>query len=229
MTQILAIIPARGGSKRLPGKNIKDLVGKPMISYTIETAKHCSYIDRVVVSTDYEEISAVAKNSGAEVIMRPAELATDTASTNDAINHVLQTLSEQSYEPEHIVILQPTSPLRNLEDLTGSIKLYLEKKPTTLVSVCEFEHPVDWAMTMTHDARVKFSNEASLAKRSQDQTIFFRPNGAVYLIGRDRFLVKPKFYTDNTIGYVMPKQRSVDIDDIYDFLIAEAMLKHGEL
>jgi len=227
MNKIAAIIPARGGSKRLPGKNIKDLAGKPMIAYSIEAAKSCSFIDRVIVTTDSDKIAAVAKEYSAEVIMRPEKLASDTAKTNDAINHVLQTLKQDfNYSPDHIVILQPTSPLRTLTDLTEAIELYQSKKPTTLVSVCEFEHPVEWAMTLSENQRVNFSNDESLTKRTQDQNVFYRPNGAIYIIATNTFNQDPKFYTKDTIGYVMPKERSVDIDDMFDFLMAETMQKY---
>lgn len=136
---VLAIIPARGGSKGLPGKNIKELCGKPLIAWSIEQAKSCSDIDRIVVSTDNEEIAEVAKKYGAEVpFIRPAELANDTASTIDVIFHATNWFKEhKDYRSEYILLLQPTSPLRIAEDIEGTVQMLKDKNARAVVSVCE--------------------------------------------------------------------------------------------
>jgi len=223
---VLAIIPARGGSKRLPEKNIKALCGKPLIAWSIEQARGCDDIDRIVVSTEDENIAKVAKQFGAEVpFIRPLELATDTASTIDVISHAIDWLEEkESYRPEYIVLLQATSPLRVVEDIKGAIQTLKEKYAQAVVSVCETDkHP--WrSNTLPENENMKdFLRAQILNKHRQDLPIFYQLNGAIYLAKMNYLRACNGFHGPDTFAYKMVKERSIDIDSELDFRIAESL------
>lgn len=225
---ILAIIPARGGSKGLPGKNIKDLCGKPLIAWSIEQAKACSSIDRVVVSTDDDQIAEVAKKYGAEVpFMRPAELASDTASTIDVIFHALDWFEKyEDYQPVYILLLQPTSPLRTVEDIEGAIQTFKDKSARAVVSVCETDHHPWWSNRLPDDGNMKnFLRPDILNKRRQDLPVFYRLNGAIYVADTNYLREQNSFFGPNTFAYKMPKERSIDIDSGIDFELAALLLE----
>lgn len=224
---VLAIIPARGGSKGLPGKNIKKLCGKPLISWTIEQAKSCSDIDRIVVSTDDREIAEVAKTYGAEVpFMRPAELANDTASTIDVILHAINWFKEhEDYQVEYILLLQPTSPLREVEDIKSAALILKEKNALSVVSVCETDHHPWWSNTLPENGNMKdFIRPEILNKRRQDLPLFYRVNGAIYLAETNYLQEHNEFLGPDTSAYKMPKIRSVDIDTAIDFEMVEFLM-----
>lgn len=226
--KVLAIIPARGGSKELPGKNIKELCGKPLIAWTIEQAKSCSDIDRVIVSTDDENIAKVAKKYGAEVpFMRPAELANDTASTINVIFHAIDWFKKhEDYRPEYILLLQPTSPLREVEDIRAAIQTLKDKNARAVVSVCETDHHPWWSNTLPENSSMKdFLKPKILNKRRQDLPVFYRLNGAIYLADAVYLHECNGFFGPNTFAYVMPKNRSVDIDSDLDFKLAQMLLE----
>ena len=147
----LAIIPARGGSKRLPRKNILDLCGKPLISWSIEAALKSKYISKVVVSSDDEEILNISSNFGADIIKRPYELANDTATTFDTVKHTIDNFENYDY----IVLLQPTSPLRNENQIDEAIELLEEKQADAIVSVCEMDHSPLWSNTLPKDGNMR--------------------------------------------------------------------------
>ena len=206
---ILAVIPARGGSKGIPGKNIKDLYGQPLISYTIQAALDCKKIDRVVVSTDSEEIADVP-------FLRPAALAMDTSKTIDAVIDVLERLQE-TYE--YVVLLQPTSPLRTAEDIEKAIdKAIASGKDVASISLVK-EHPVLMREIGADGVLVPLLSGGSTIRR-QDMKEIYRVNGAVY-VNRVAGLTKDTSFNDNPVGYVMPVERSIDIDEESDFLLAE--------
>lgn len=225
---VLAIIPARGGSKGLPGKNIKGLCGKPLIAWSIEAAKACSNIDRVVVSTDDEGIAKVAKKYGSEVpFLRPAELANDTASTIDVIFHAINWLKEhEAYRPEYILLLQPTSPLRSRKDIDGAIRMLKEKNAKAVVSVCETDHHPWWSNTLPENGNMKdFLRPDILNKRRQDLPVFYRLNGAMYLAQTNYLHECNGFLGPDTFAYRMPQNRSIDIDSYIDFKLATLLLE----
>lgn len=225
---VLAIIPARGGSKGLPGKNIKELCGKPLIAWCIEVAKACSSIDRVVVSTDDEDIAKVAKKYRAEVpFMRPTELASDTASTIDVILHAIDWFEKyENCQPAHILLLQPTSPLRTVEDIEGAIQTLKDKNARAVVSVCETDHHPWWSNTLPEDDCMKnFLRPEILNKRRQDLPVFYRLNGAIYLAEADYLLKHNGFFGSDTFAYKMPKECSVDIDSEIDFKLAALLFE----
>jgi len=226
--QILAIIPARGGSKRLPNKNILPLAGKPLIAWTIGTALASKYIDRVLVNTDCEEIAQIAKKNGAAIpFMRHATLATDTASTNEVVLDVINKFNE--FDPEIVLILQPTSPLRNTKDIDDALELFVRKNADGVVSVCECEHPPYWSNTIADDGNMNdFIEPEYIGKRSQDLPECFRLNGAVYAFTKSS-LIKNKgiAYTSKVFSFRMPVERSVDIDNNIDFQLASVLIGGG--
>ena len=219
----LAIIPARGGSKRLPRKNILDLCGKPLISWSIEAALKSKYISKVVVSSDDEEILNISSNFGADIIKRSYELANDTATTFDAIKHTINNLEKYDY----IVLLQPTSPLRNEKHIDEAIELLEEKQADGIVSVCEMDHSPLWSNTLPEDGNMRgFLREEILNKRSQDLEKYYRLNGAVYICKTDKLLENKSFFLkDNIFAYIMDRKSSIDIDEEIDFLFAERVIE----
>jgi len=220
---VLAIIPARGGSKGLPEKNIKELYGKPLIAWSIEVAKACSVIDKIVVSTDDENIADVTKTYGAEMpFMRPAELASDTASTIGVLFHAVDWFEKnENYQPAHILLLQPTSPLRTVVDIEGVIQTLKEKNARAVVSVCKTDHHPWWSNILPEDGNMKdFIRPEILNKRRQYLPVFYRLNGAIYLAETDYLRECSGFLGQDTFAYEMPRERSIDIDTDMDFRLA---------
>ncbi|MTK11385.1 MAG: acylneuraminate cytidylyltransferase family protein [Clostridiaceae bacterium] len=228
--KILAIIPARGGSKGLPRKNIKNLNGKPLIAYTIEAAKKSKYIDRIIVSTEDEEIEQVSKNFGAEVpYLRPQEMAQDTSSVVDSIIHMINWLKgKEDYKPDYICLLQCTSPLRNYEDIDGAIEKLFKTNMDGVVSVCEVEVNPYWTNVFEGNRLKYFLEQGKSIIRRQDLPKIYRLNGAIYVIRTDVFLREKTFETDDMTGYIMLNKNSVDIDTLIDFKFAELLLKDSE-
>ena len=222
----LAVIPARGGSKRLPRKNVLDLAGKPLIAWTIEAAKHSKYIDHFVVSTDDQEISDVSKKYGAEVLTRPAELATDTASSVDVVLHAIAAQS-QSYD--YVILLQPTSPLRTAQHIDKAIELLFDKNANAVISVCETDHSPLWANTLPEDGNMdNFIREEVKGKRSQDLPTYYRLNGAVYIVNLYELIKEKSFFNKSySVAYIMDIYSSLDIDRKYEFELAKVLVKRN--
>jgi len=223
--KVIAVIPARGGSKRLPGKNIRQLGDKPLIAWSIEAAKTSKYIDRVIISTDCEDIANIAQRYGGDVpFLRPQELSGDTAGSNGVILHALEHIDESF---DYVVLLQPTSPLRKAEDIDILLESF-DEKTEGVVSVCPCEHSPLWANTLPDDMTMgNFFPESVIGKRSQDLPDYYRLNGSIYAFRVDSFVEnKGIFYSDKVKAYNMPVERSVDIDTIVDFHIAEVLLEH---
>lgn len=224
--KILAVIPARGGSKGLPGKNIKELCGNPLIAYAIEASLASKYIDTTVVSTDCENIRRIAIKYGAEApFLRPAEFATDSALTFEVLKHALDYYKQGCKETFDIVIkLHPTSPLRLTKDIEAATELLFSKNAKAVVSVCKSEHNPLWANTLSNDGSMKDFLKPKFDISRQELPLFFRLNGAVYIAYCD-YLIKHKgFFGPKTFAYIMPQERSVDIDTEFDFKIAELLL-----
>lgn len=218
----LAIIPARGGSKRLPHKNILPLAGKPMINWTIEAGLNSKYLDRVVVSSDNEEILILAQQAGAQIISRPAELAQDNSTSFDVIKHV-QSVSEYY---DYIVLLQPTSPLRTSQHIDEAIDVLESKKADAVISVSPLEHSLHWANVLPEsDSMIGFLDENVINMRSQDLEHYFCLNGAIYICKTRKLLDNGSFFLkENIYAYKMDRFSSVDIDTLMDFKIAEALM-----
>jgi len=200
----LAIIPARGGSKRLPKKNILDLKGKPLIAYSIEAGLQSKYIDKVIVSSDDDEILDTSKAFGAEIIKRPDALASDTATSFDAIKHTIENIEKYDY----IVLLQPTSPLRSALQIDEAIELLETKEANAIVSVCEMDHSPLWSNTLPKDGNMSgFLRDEVLNKRSQDLETYYRVNGAIYICKTEKLLEEESFFLkENIYGFVMDRK-----------------------
>ena len=221
----LAIIPARGGSKRLPRKNLLDLCGKPLIAWSIEAALKSKYISKVIVSSDDEEILNIAKEYKADFIKRPDELASDTATTFDALKHTLENVGKYDY----VVLLQPTSPLRSEKHIDEAIELLEEKSADAIISVCEMEHSPLWSNILDENLDMSnFLRDEVLNKRSQDLPKYYRLNGAIYICKTEELLENKGFFIkENIYAYKMDKKHSVDIDEEIDFVIAEKLMQHN--
>jgi CMP-N,N'-diacetyllegionaminic acid synthase len=221
----LAIVPARGGSKGIPDKNLVALNGTPLILHTIFAAFAARTIGRTIVSTDSDAIAAVAKGAGAEVpFIRPAELATDSTKTEAVIAHALAMLERVSSPPEIVVVLQPTSPLRNAEDIDGAVELLQSSGAPSVVGICEVDHPMDWVFRKTAGGRLVPVVPHDAVQRRQDAAVAFRLNGALFVVRRDAFGRSGRLRDGRTLGYVMPRDRSIDIDEPLDLAIAEAII-----
>ncbi len=225
--KFLAIITARGGSKGLKDKNIKSLNGKPLIAYTIEAATESNIFDKVIVSTDSEQIADVSREYGAEIpFIRPKELATDEAKSADVVLHALDYYKKQNENYDYFILLQPTSPLRTGEDLSNAADLILEKGGNSVVGVCEVEHSPLWTNELPRSLSLEgFLHKEIINTRRQDLPVYYRINGALYICKPEIFWASRDFFGDKSYAYIMTKEASVDIDDETDFLFAELLLK----
>ncbi len=225
--KILAIIPARAGSKRIPGKNFKSFLGKPLVAYTIEQAKQCKLIDRVIVDTDSPEIAAIAKECGAEVpFLRPPELAGDTAKVIDAIFHLLKRLKEEEqYEPTHVMILQTTSPLREIQDIEDCSDLMRRTDATTVLTVCP-THPRLYYMDENKNIILANGSEQQSTNMQAWRSAYILNGCFVYIVKTDALLQEKVIITKNTKAVVCEKWRSVDLDEPEDWALAELLYQH---
>lgn len=224
--KIIAIIPARSGSKGLKDKNIKKLNGKPLIAYTIEAARKSGIFDKIIVSTDSEKYAEISRTCGAEVpFLRSAENSSDKAGSWDVVKEVLSRLEEQY---DIIILLQPTSPLRNFKNIQDSINLFFKKNADIVFSVCETDHPAQWCGTLnteTLSAQNFIKNEYQVPRQKLEKT--YTLNGAIYII-KVSCLEQADFYGKNSFVYIMDKKESVDIDNDLDFKFAELLIKESD-
>lgn len=216
--KILAIIPARGGSKGIPRKNIISLAGKPLIGWTIEAAKRSKYINKIVVSSDDDSILSVGVKFQAQTIKRPAYLATDTAAPEPLIFQVMDYLKKrENYIPEIIVYLQPTSPLRTTADIDSSIEMILNKKATAVNSVYELEKKYLKTLIVEKSGYLKGSinNKYPFMNRQELPSVYM-PNGAVYVITRKEFMKTKQLFSNKTLPHLMTLEKSFDLDTLED-------------
>jgi CMP-N,N'-diacetyllegionaminic acid synthase len=222
--KIIAIIPARGGSKRLPNKNIRNMAGLPLIVYTILAAKKSQFIDEIVVSSDSDTILEIAKKHRCTIHKRKSYLSKDDSKTISLLKELLNCY--QGYEI--VVTLQPTSPLRTSKDIDNAIKLYIRKNAKSVVSVCKAEHSPYLINTLGDDLSMKnFASKLAENSSKRNSNDFFRLNGAIYC--NDTQLVKIEdelLIKEETYAYIMPIRRSIDIDTLEDFLFAEYLIKN---
>ena len=227
--KILGVVTARGGSKRLPQKNILDLAGKPLIGWTIEAALKSKYIDEVIVSTDSDDIARVSKDFGAQVpFFRPKELSADNMPSADVVIHAVKFFSdEQSKEFDYVMMLQPTSPLRDAHDIDNAIEFLYSKRADAVVSVCETEHPPLWSNTLPENLSMKnFLRDDLKSKVSQDLPVYYRINGAIYICNTKKLLEESTYFLkDNIFAFLMDAEKSVDIDSLIDLKLAEALIQ----
>jgi CMP-N,N'-diacetyllegionaminic acid synthase len=230
MKKILGIITARGGSKGIPGKNIKLLGGKPLIAYTINVAQKSNLITDLIVSTDDVDIADVSKKHGAVVpFMRPSELASDTAGHREVMEHGIRFMEEaKKYTYDYVVILQPTSPFRTVEDMEGTLAKLIATGADSAVSIVQIpsnQHPIK-IKKLEGDFVQPYCIAEEEGTRRQDLPVAYKRSGAVYAMKRDLIVEQKRLYGETIAGYVVPAERSVDIDYPEDWLIAEYMLNN---
>lgn len=228
--KVLAMIPARGGSKGLPGKNIRPLLGKPLIAWTIEKAKSSIYFDEVFVSTDDEEIGCIAREKGANVpILRPPELAQDNTPMLAVVEHTLDYFRQQGRAFDYLASLEPTSPMRKGDDLDRAIAQLIdnEAKADSLVSVGEvhMENPEIVKRIVSGYVKPYMEIDRKVTRR-QDLSAAYFPYGVIYLTKVETLLTEKTFYAERTIPFFIERWQNYEIDDLYDWLCIETILKY---
>lgn len=220
---VLALIPARGGSKGIPRKNLRIVKGKSLLAHTIDVAKQSQWIDRIVVSSEDQEIIVAARRAGADVpFVRPHALAQDETPGVEPVVHALKHLPHYDY----VILLQVTSPLRTVHDIDGSIERCILQRAPACVSVTKANCHPHWMFSMNEAQQLKPLLTATMPTRRQDLPETFILNGAIYVAETDWFLVHKSFLSAATIAYVMPEERSLDIDTEMDFKLFEMQLNH---
>ena len=228
---VIAIIPARGGSKGLPGKNIKELCGKPLIAWSIEAGLSSKYIDEVMVTTDCEEIARIAREFGASVpFMRPPELSSDTSTSFGTIKHAINFYDKELHKKfDYIVLLEPTSPLRDKRDINMAIEQLLSNpQASAIVGICktESQNPAFLVKKNNNNFLVGYENQDMKVLRRQEISDVYFFEGSVYVSHTKTLINMETFYHERTFGYEVPKWKSLEIDDLEDFIMVEALMKH---
>lgn len=227
--KIIGVIPARGGSKSIPRKNIKILQGKPLVAYTIEEAKKSKYLTHLVVTTEDEEIKNISLKYGAEVpFFRPEELATDDALAIPTVQHAVITLEKiKNIKYDYIIMLQPTAPLRKTEDIDKALAMLIEADADGVISVVDVDNWHPMKMKKFDENSYLIDYQAPPVENPPRQILpkVYMVNGAIYATKRDIFMEKNTFKGKKCLGYIMPPDRSVNIDTEIDFLIAEYYLR----
>lgn len=223
----IAIIPARSGSKGLKDKNIKEMNGKPLIAYSIEAALNSKCFDKVFVSTDSKQYADVAEQYGADAsFLRSEENSGDTAGSWDVVREVIEKLKAQGEIYDEIMLLQATSPLRNSDDIINAIELLHEKKGNAVVSLTQCDHSPIWCNTLPTDGSMDNFDRAEYKDLPRQQLpTYYRYNGAIYLVTCDELYNIEHMLEKGCYAYIMPQERSIDIDTALDFLIAETIIK----
>lgn len=223
----LCLMLARGGSKGVPHKNIKPLMGKPLIWHTIQAVQQAGFFDRFILSTDAPEIASVAESYGVEVpFLRPPELAGDTSSALDAIVHALKWVEAHDKVYDYVQYIFPTAPLRTAQDILAGAQLLLKKEADMVLSVCGTDQPLAWMNTLPEDGSLKnFVNKEFRDKNRQSLPKSYRVNGSIYVAKWDVFYQRKDWFEQNTFAYVMPRERSIDIDSPLDFKLAELLME----
>jgi CMP-N,N'-diacetyllegionaminic acid synthase len=227
---VIAIIPARGGSKGLPRKNILPLCGKPLIAWSIDKAAKSRHLDTIVVSTDSDEIADIARRHGASVpFLRPPELATDQASTYDVIRHTLAYFrTTQGSEFDYTVLLEPTSPLREDDDIDQMLRALDERAEEfdAVVSVGEVTQHPSIMKRVVRDRLEPFAADLTQANRRQDNALAYFPFGVAYIAKTPVVLAQNSFYTTRCMAFPIKRYQNYEIDDIYDLLCVESVMRH---
>lgn len=228
MSLTISIIPARSGSKRIPGKNLRPLAGKPLIAWSIASSRKCPLIDRHCVSTESADIAAIASEWEAEVVMRPAELATDQAGTIDVCKHLVGQLEAQGLDIGTVVLLQPTSPFRQAAVIAEAIRAVQADKGDMALAVTQVKAGPDWMLEIQNGhLQFPFRNDFQHI-RSQEQPTYYRPNGSLYVFQRDLLMQAERYaWGERVIPVTLKAPYNLDIDYENDFRIAEA-IAHAE-
>ena len=227
--KVLSIIPARGGSKGLPRKNIIDLAGKPLIAWTIEASLNSKYITKTIVSSDDKEILDISTKYGSEVIKRPNNLSSDVATSESVVRHAIDYLESMGEIFDIVVLLQPTSPLRGYKDIDNAFETMFNSSATAVISVHEFDSKILKAFKVNSSGFLQTisSNNNSFMRR-QDLPSVFMPNGAIYIISKEVFDSVDSFFTNKTLYYLMPTEKSIDIDSKEDLINIEHIVKNEQ-
>lgn len=229
--KIPVIIPARGGSKGLPGKNIKILAGKPLIAWTIEAALKSKYVSNVVVTTDSEEIANISKKYGAWVpFLRPTDLAAADSLAIDTYLFIVKKLnSEYNKQINEFVVLQPTSPLRKTEHINESIELFYNRNADSVISLVEASHPPYWYKTIDENNKIKnLFTDSNYSINRQQLPKSYLPNGAILVLKYDLLQESRSYYSKNSVAYLMSQEESIDIDNFIDFKVCEMILTQNQ-
>ncbi len=228
--RVLAVVPARGGSKGLPGKNVRLVGGKPLLAWSVEVGLASRYVDKLAVSTDASDIAEVSRAAGAEVpFLRPAALASDTASSIDVLLHCIDFYHEQGLSFDLLALLEPTSPLREVSDVERALELLTSMpEAESVVSVCRSEggHPVFLYNLGAKQKLTPFSSEAGQHIRRQDLSPVFFPEGTMYAAKIESLRARRSFYHHKTYAYEVPRWKALEIDEISDLVCADALLKY---
>ncbi|MDX1754698.1 MAG: acylneuraminate cytidylyltransferase family protein [Marinobacter sp.] len=223
--RILAVIPARAGSKRLPRKNTASLGGQPMVSWSIRAALDAGLAGRILVTSDDPEVLAIAETwEGVRSLQRPAELATDQATTADVLRHAVTEETKAGRAPDTLVLLQPTSPLRIGEDIANALNQFCQGGGESVVSVSPVEHPLAWCGKVDANGAL-LGIDLQSAQRSQDYEPDYRLNGAVYVVDVAGFVASGSLFTDRILASIMPRERSVDVDEALDLTICQSLMQ----
>jgi CMP-N,N'-diacetyllegionaminic acid synthase len=224
---VLAIIPARGGSKGVPRKNLRLVAGKPLIAWTIAESGKSQYIDRTILSSDDEAIIAIARQWNCEVpFVRPAELAEDHVPGEEPVLHAIETINGKY---DYVVLLQPTSPLRLVEDIDGCIDKCITQNAPACVTVTTPDKSPYWMYFLDNQGRLNpVIKQKKIPSLRQQLKSVYSLNGAVYVAKTDWFMKNKEFISDETVAYPMPKNRSIDIDTEWDLKICEILLSERE-
>ncbi len=233
--RVIAIIPARSGSKGLPRKNIRILHGRPLLGWPILAAKNSKYVDKVIVSTDSDKFATIAREQGAEVpFLRPVELSGDTANSVDVILHALDFLGECGETFFYVILLEPTSPMTEASDVDKALE-QLEGNGVGAVSIVgiskvESAHPAfDVYLDAKQGTILPYQDKLGAAIRRQELDPLYFYDGSLYISNVEELFRRKSFYHDATLGYVTPRWKAIEIDSLFDFICAEAIIKHKEL
>ncbi|MEY8390530.1 acylneuraminate cytidylyltransferase family protein [Lachnospiraceae bacterium 45-W7] len=224
----IAIIPARSGSKGLKNKNIIDVCGRPLIDYTIKAALSSACFDTVMVSTDSEEYAHISQACGADVpFLRSEFTASDIAGTWDVVREVLINYQNMGQTFAYVAVLQPTSPLRSAADIKGAYNMLRKEGVSNVVSVTNTAHPVQWCFTLDHTLSLKnYADSPYVAMRRQELEPFYQENGAIYIVNAEKIMDKNyNIYKDQCYAFIMPRERSIDIDEEIDLIVLKAMIQ----
>lgn len=224
---VIALIPARGGSKGLTRKNIKELHGKPLIAWTIQEALVSKYIDRVIVSSEDAEIIRISQSYGAEIpFIRPRELADDKTSGMEVVLHAIQWLKTNKISSDIIILLQPTSPLRQCTDIDEALESFIKNKANSIISVTPVDHHPYWSNTLPENLNMdSFLREDVINCNRQDLPQFYRLSGSLFISYSDLLLTTKSFFCKNSLAHIIPTERSIDIDSELDFEICKLLLE----
>jgi N-acylneuraminate cytidylyltransferase/CMP-N,N'-diacetyllegionaminic acid synthase len=225
--RVLGLIPARGGSKGIPRKNIRPLAGRPLLAYTADAARQSRSLERVILSTEDDEIAAVGRSLGLEVpFRRPLELAADDTPGMAPVLHALAWLADvEGYRPDALVLLQPPSPLRRGWHIDEAVAMLARENADSVLSVCAPDYHPYWMKVMRDGRLVPFMPEGAYYHSRQALPPVFRTNGAIYVARVDRLIEHRTFELERTLPYPMAREESVNIDDEFDWWLAEQLLR----